>query len=197
MWTAGWSRWAVLISSYRSTSDLVMIQMMSVNSCLQEYHAPACPLQRLRPPLLRPQTWRQSILVLKNHALLRSVDARSGGCGRRSGGRAPLRLLRPVLRPVQRVLPRRRVQPPLRRLMAARAAHEPRVMIDSQCNAHTAICVQYRVGSPGWIQKKALISKKTKFDIEAQKLRYRLQISKEHVSISRNLRYRYISISKF
>jgi hypothetical protein len=30
VWTAGWSRWAVLISSYRSTSDLVMIQMMSV-----------------------------------------------------------------------------------------------------------------------------------------------------------------------
>jgi hypothetical protein len=31
--TAGWSRWAVLISSYRSTSpsDVVMIQMMSVN----------------------------------------------------------------------------------------------------------------------------------------------------------------------
>jgi hypothetical protein len=30
VWIAGWSRWAVLISSYRSTSDLVMIQMMSV-----------------------------------------------------------------------------------------------------------------------------------------------------------------------
>ena len=30
VWTAGWSRWAVLISSYCSTSDLVMIQMMSV-----------------------------------------------------------------------------------------------------------------------------------------------------------------------
>ncbi len=30
VWTAGWSRWAVLISSCRSTSDLVMIQMMSV-----------------------------------------------------------------------------------------------------------------------------------------------------------------------
>ena len=30
VWTAGWSRWAVLIASYRSTSDLVMIQMMSV-----------------------------------------------------------------------------------------------------------------------------------------------------------------------
>jgi hypothetical protein len=33
VWTAGWSRWAVtavLISSFRSTSDLVMIQMMSV-----------------------------------------------------------------------------------------------------------------------------------------------------------------------
>ncbi len=30
VWTAGWSWWAVLISSYRSTSDLVMIQMMSV-----------------------------------------------------------------------------------------------------------------------------------------------------------------------
>ncbi len=30
VWTAGWSLWAVLIASYRSTSDLVMIQMMSV-----------------------------------------------------------------------------------------------------------------------------------------------------------------------
>jgi hypothetical protein len=30
VWTAGWSRWAVLIASYRSTGDLVMIQMMSV-----------------------------------------------------------------------------------------------------------------------------------------------------------------------
>ncbi len=30
MWTTGWSRWAVLISSYRSTIDLVMIQIMSV-----------------------------------------------------------------------------------------------------------------------------------------------------------------------
>jgi hypothetical protein len=29
VWTAGRSRWAVLISSYRYTSDLVMIQMMS------------------------------------------------------------------------------------------------------------------------------------------------------------------------
>ncbi len=32
VWTAGWSRWAVLISIYCSTSDLVMIQMMSVKS---------------------------------------------------------------------------------------------------------------------------------------------------------------------
>ena len=31
VWTAGWSLWAVLISSYCSTSDLVMIQMMSVS----------------------------------------------------------------------------------------------------------------------------------------------------------------------
>jgi hypothetical protein len=32
VWTAGWSRWAILISSYCSTSlsDLVMIQLMSV-----------------------------------------------------------------------------------------------------------------------------------------------------------------------
>jgi hypothetical protein len=29
-WTAGWSRWAVLISSYCSSSDLVMIHMLSV-----------------------------------------------------------------------------------------------------------------------------------------------------------------------
>ncbi len=32
VWTAGWSRWAVLISRYRITSDLVMIQMMSVTA---------------------------------------------------------------------------------------------------------------------------------------------------------------------
>jgi hypothetical protein len=30
VWTAGRSRWALLISSYHSTSDLVMIHMMSV-----------------------------------------------------------------------------------------------------------------------------------------------------------------------
>jgi hypothetical protein len=72
-----------------------------------------------------------------NHALLRSLGQ-----------------LRPVLRPVQRVRPRRGVQPPLRRLRAARAAHEPRVMIDLQCNVHTAICVLYREGSPGWIRQK-------------------------------------------
>ncbi len=30
VWTAGWSRWTVLISSYLNTSDLVMIRMMSV-----------------------------------------------------------------------------------------------------------------------------------------------------------------------
>jgi hypothetical protein len=122
----------------------------------------------LRPPLLRPQTWRQSILVSKNHVLLRSVDARSGGCGRRSGGRAPLQRLLPALRPVQRVRLRRRVQPPLWRLRAARAAHEPLVMIDLQCNVHTAIYVQYRVGSPSGSDKKTPISKNTKFDVEAK-----------------------------
>jgi hypothetical protein len=181
------------------------------------------------------QTWRQSIHVFKNHTLLRSVDARSGvcgrrscgrklgaiqflspritrscvplmpavvvlqyhsrilvnctfcryirarsrraaaaaaagsrsgGCGRRSGGRAPLLRRLPVLRPMQRVRPRRRVQPPLRRLRAARAALEPRVMIDLQCNVHTAIRVQYRVGSPGWIRQK-------KTDMEEHEIRYR------------------------
>jgi hypothetical protein len=71
-----------------------------------------------------------------------------------------------VLRPAQRVLPRRRVQPPLRRLRAARAAHEPLVMIDLQCNVHTAICVLYQVGSPGWIRQKNT-------DIEEHEIRYR------------------------
>jgi hypothetical protein len=52
-----------------------------------------------------------------------------------------------VLRPVQRVRPRRRVQPPLRRLRVARAAHETLVMIDLQCNVHTKILeheIRYR-----------------------------------------------------
>jgi hypothetical protein len=41
-----------------------------------------------------------SVILAKNYTLLRSAEARSGGCGRRSGGREPLRRLRPVLRPV-------------------------------------------------------------------------------------------------
>jgi hypothetical protein len=53
----------------------------------------------------------------------------------------------PVLRQVRPVLLRRRVQPLLLRLRAAWAAHEPRAMIDLQCNVHTAICVQYWVGA--------------------------------------------------
>ncbi len=64
-------------------------------------------------------------------------------------------------------------------------------MIDSQCNVHTAICDQYRVGATAaqaGSDKETPISKNTKFDIEAQKLRYRIQISKEHLSISINLR---------
>ncbi len=84
--------------------QMIIPNLTPVNYYLQESHAPAfrsCPLRprvrRLRPPLLRQQTWRQSILVSKNHALLRSVDACSGGCGSRSGGRAPLRRLRPAL----------------------------------------------------------------------------------------------------
>jgi hypothetical protein len=62
-----------------------------------------------------------------------------------SAGLSALRRLRPVLWLVRR--PRRRVQPPLLRLRAVRAAHEPRVKIDSQCNVYTPICVQYRVGA--------------------------------------------------
>ncbi len=76
-------------------SKLDAIQFLSpriTHSCV-----PLIPLRRLRPAFLRLQTWRQSILVSKNHALLRSVDARSGGCSSRSGSRAPLRRLRPVL----------------------------------------------------------------------------------------------------
>jgi hypothetical protein len=51
-------------------------------------------------------------------------------------------------------------------IRAARAAHEPRVMIDSPCNVHTAICVLYGVGSPGWIRQKYT-------DIEEHEIRYR------------------------
>jgi hypothetical protein len=110
--------------------------------------------------------------------------------------RAPLRRLRPVLRPVKRVRPRRRVQPPLRRLRAAWVAHEPRAMIDSQCKVHTAICVQYRVGSPGWIRQKNT-------DIKENEIRYQSTndsisykdiegafVDIEISSISRYLRYR-------
>jgi hypothetical protein len=93
-----------------------------------------------------------------------------------------LRRLRQVLRPVR---PRRRVQPPLLRLGAARAVHEPRVMIDSQCNVHTAICVQYRVGATAaqaGSDKETPISKNTQFYIEAQSFDIvctTMQISKE------------------
>jgi hypothetical protein len=122
---------------------------------------------------------RQSILVSKNHTLLHSVDARPGG-------RAPLRWLRPVLRPVQRVRQRRRVQPPLRRLRAARAAHEPQAMIDSQCNVHTAICVQYRVGSPDWIRQRNT-------DIEEHEIRY--QSTKASISYT-NIEGEFVEIDK-
>jgi hypothetical protein len=60
---------------------------------------------------------------------------------------------------------------PLLRLRAAQAVHEPLAMIDSQCNVHTAICVQYQVGATAaqaGSDKETLISKNTKFDIEAQ-----------------------------
>jgi hypothetical protein len=60
-------------------------------------------------------------------------------------------------------------------------------MIDLQCNVHIAICVLYRVGSPGWNPldptKKTPISKNTKYDIEAKNLRYRIQTSNGHFSI--------------
>ncbi len=75
-----------------------------------------------------------------------------------------------MLRPVRPLLPRRRVQPPLLRLKAARAAHEQRAMIDSQCNVHTTICV-HQVGATAaqaGCDKETPISKKTKFEIEAQ-----------------------------
>jgi hypothetical protein len=63
-----------------------------------------------------------------------------------SAGPSALRRLRPVMRPVRPMRPRRRVQPPLRRSRAARPAHEPRVMVDLQCNVHSTFCIQYRVG---------------------------------------------------
>jgi hypothetical protein len=74
-----------------------------------------------------------------------------------------------VLRRVQTV-----VQPLLERLSAARAAHEPLTIIDSQCNVHTTICVQYQVGATAGSAAQAgsdtetLILKNTKFDIKAQ-----------------------------
>jgi hypothetical protein len=88
-----------------------------------------------------------------------------------------------VLRPVQRVRPRRRVQPPLRRL----TAHEPRVMIDLQCNVHTAICVLYRVGSTGWIRQKNT-------DIEEHEIRY--QSKKSSISYTTDIEGAFVDIEK-
>jgi hypothetical protein len=91
-----------------------------------------------------------------------------------SAGPSALRRLRPVLRPVRPVRPRRRVQPPLLQLRAARAVHEPRAMFDSQCYVHTAMCpVPSRSYSSGGAaqavpDKETPISKNMKFDTEAQ-----------------------------
>jgi hypothetical protein len=47
VWTTSWSRCAVLISSYRSTSDLVMIQMMSVKYVFSLLLCQWCPAYTL------------------------------------------------------------------------------------------------------------------------------------------------------
>ena len=60
-------------------------------------------------------------------------------------------------------------------------------MIHGYCNAMCTVCPvpsrqpRAQAGS----DKKTPISKNTKIDIEAKNLRYRIQISKEHLSISR------------
>jgi hypothetical protein len=93
------------------------------------------------------------------------VDARSGGCGRRSDGRAgPSARAAPAAAAGAAPGAAGAAAPPtpLRRLRAAQAGHEPRVMSDSQCNVHTAICVQYR----GWIRQKNTY-------IEEHDIRYR------------------------
>jgi hypothetical protein len=82
-----------------------------------------------------------------------AAEPRSGGCGRccaRCSGRG--RAAECSLRCCGWGRPGRRM-----------------VMIDLQCNVHTAICVLYRVGSPGWIRQKTPISTNTKYDIEAKK----------------------------
>jgi hypothetical protein len=89
-----------------------------------------------------------------------AAERRSGGCGGSAAGAAPGAVGAAVPQSAA-TLP-----PPLWRLMAARAAHEPRAMIEPQCNVQTAICVQYRVGGPGWIRQKNT-------DIEEHEIRYR------------------------
>jgi hypothetical protein len=114
-----------------------------------------------------------------------------GGSGTRfsltySAVPSPLWRLRPVRRP------RRRVQPPLQRLRAAEAAHEPRVMIVSQCNVHTAICVQYRVGATA---AQAGSDKET--PISKIQRRTRNSISKHKASISyTNIQGAFVDIDK-
>jgi hypothetical protein len=76
-----------------------------------------------------------------------------------------------VLRPVLPVRLQRRVQPLLWRLRVARAAHEPRAMIDSQGNVHTVICVQYRViatAAQAGSEEETPILKDMNIDIEDQ-----------------------------
>ncbi len=135
--------------------QIIIPNLAPFNSCLEESQAPAMSCVPLMPApvaagLWRPQTWRQSIIVSKNHTLLRSVDARSSSCGRCSGGRAdPSAAPAAAAGAAPGAAGAAAPPTPLRRLRVARAAHEPRVMIDSQCNVHTAICVQYQVGSRG------------------------------------------------
>jgi hypothetical protein len=145
--------------------QIIIPNLTPVNSCLQESRAPAfrwCPLRWLLPPLLRPQTWRQSILVSKNHALLHSVDARSGGCSSRSGGRAPLRRLRPVLGADRSVISKLE--------LGVVACGGPGVGHTGRPIVYSAMCVPKRARATADQAKKQWNT-----DIEEHDIRYRIK----------------------
>jgi hypothetical protein len=127
------------------------------------------------------------------------VDARSGGCGRSSGGRAGSSAAPAAAAGAAPGAAGVAARPSAASAAAAEGDHGGACATGDDCFimqcAHCNLCpVPSR--QPRLDPTKNTDIEDTQFDIEAQKLRYHIQISKEHFSISRNLRYRYKTTSK-
>jgi hypothetical protein len=135
--------------------QIIIPNLAPVNACLQESHAPAfswCQLRRLQPLLRRPS---------------RTAPPAAAGAAPGAAGATALQSA----------------------ASAAAAEGDPGGAWAMGDDWFTMQCahrnrVQYRVGATAaqaGFNKETPLLKNTKFDIEAQKLRYRIQISKEHV----------------